>query len=263
MKTKKSIQFSLSHQLPLLCNKILREAFIAAQISSTDLTQHALSERVGISQSSVNRHLNGESKMNIGEAMEYARVFNINPIQFFGPLMQEYASHFKWKKLKRAIEETMSQRLYHAAAVCYQVSEGQVRFLMVRSQDKGFWVFPRGANNKESSAALSTLAMQRLLKEGGVYGEPQDESFATMTRSSEVVEQLFLVELVHDVMHRAEPGRKPRMFTLHEAEAAIESDRKDRGRKKKTVKKQINILRYAHEIIAKQRGLDTGRKKAK
>jgi len=261
MRTGKKIEFDINDRLPLSCNQCLIDRLMA---SHPDMTQKILSDRLGCSQSTVHRHLNAVSRMTISEAMDYARILNVDPFEFFGPLMTKYAGHFKKKKLLRAIEKAMQKRIYFAAAVCYQVEQGNVSFLLARSRSKGFWIFPRGQYCGNTSAlALSTLAMQRLLNEGGVFGVPDgDEPFTTITRSNGASEQLFLIELLCDVMHRAQSGRKPQMFTLENAELTIRADFK-RGRKRESIDQQITALRYAHEIIAQQRGFVTGRKKAR
>src|SRR6202140_1404869 len=65
------------------------------------------------------------------------------------------------------------------AAVCYRIRNGEIEFLLVRT-NSGHWTFPKG--NAEPGLTHAQAAALEAYEEGGVHGRMEEASFATYVR---------------------------------------------------------------------------------
>ena len=119
------------------------------------------------------------------------------------------------------------------AAVCYRVRNGEIEFLLVRT-NSGHWTFPKG--NAEPGLTHAQAAALEAFEEAGVHGRMEEASFAQYMRrkggsfeNSAETELSFSAHLC-EVLRLDPPQESNRNRTWYSIAATKQNLREDRDR---------------------------------
>lgn len=116
------------------------------------------------------------------------------------------------------------------AAVCYQICDGGVEFLLVRTR-RGRWTFPKGG--LEPGLTHAQVAALEAFEEAGVHGRMEAASFARYTRRKRAgnghaaaakVVYAHLCEVLR-LEPPQEANRNPTWFSVAQAKQRLQEDR--------------------------------------
>ena len=123
------------------------------------------------------------------------------------------------------------------AAVCYRVRNGEIEFLLVRT-NSGHWTFPKG--NAEPGLTHAQAAALEAFEEAGVHGRMEEASFARYVRrkrggmrdpvrSDKSIEKEIAIQAHLCEVSRLDPpperGRNPTWFSASKAKRRLGEDR--------------------------------------
>lgn len=107
------------------------------------------------------------------------------------------------------------------AAVCYQIKNDKIEFLLVRTKRGRRWTFPKGHVKRKISELHWVAAQREAREEAGADGSIEKEPFTCYLyrKGKKATEHVVAAHLLH-VESKSEPDesyRKPKWFTLEKA----------------------------------------------